>query len=106
MGLPGCNIEKSLNILKSKWSTLIVRDLLSGTKRFKQLRSSLDGVSPKSLTNRLRELEGHQVISRKIYAEVPPRVEYSLTGYGMKLEKVIEALDEWGSLEPPKISTL
>ena len=104
MGAPGCNIEKSLNIIGGKWTTLIVRDLMTGPKRFKDLRKSLGGISPTSLVSKLRSLEENQVIRREIFPEVPPRVEYSLTKYGMALKGVIAALDEWGRLEPPIIS--
>ncbi len=104
MGAPGCNIEKSLNIIGGKWSTLIVRDLMEGPKRFKDLRKSLEGISPTSLINKLRKLEENQVIKREIFAEVPPKVEYSLTEYGMALKGVLSALDEWGRLEPPVVS--
>ena len=103
MGKNSCNVENALAIIGGKWSTIIVRDLLSGPKRFKDLRKSISGVSPNSLTKTLRGLESHSVINREIFPEIPPRVEYSLTPYGMKLENVIGALAEWGSLEPPKI---
>ena len=104
MGEIGCNVEKALNIIGGKWATLIVRDLLGGPKRFTELRKSLHEISPKSLIVRLKNLERHSVITRTVYAEIPPRVEYALTGYGKKLEGVIAALEEWGRIEPPKIS--
>lgn len=73
-----------------------MRDLLGGTKRFTELRRSLAGISPKTLTDRLRGLEEHGVVVRRIYAEVPPRVEYSLTTAGRTLEPVLVALSRWG----------
>jgi len=75
---------------------LVIRDLLEGTRRFSQLRSSLAGISPKTLTDRLRELEQHGLVERVMYAEIPPRVEYTLTQKGRTLEPVISALAAWG----------
>ena len=106
MGEIGCNVEKALNIIGGKWTTLIVRDLLDGPRRFTELRKSLHDISPKSLTTRLKNLEHHSVISRTVFAEIPPRVEYSLTEYGRKLQGVIGALEEWGRIEPPKVSVI
>jgi DNA-binding HxlR family transcriptional regulator len=82
----------------SRVSTLgtVVRDLLGGTRRFTDLRRSLAGVSPKTLTDRLRALEQHGLVNRHVYAEVPPRVEYSLTEAGRTLEPVLLALAKWG----------
>ena len=105
MGKSDCNVERALNIIGGKWSTLIVRDLIGGTKRFSELQSSITGVSGKSLTQKLKVLERNQVIIREAFAEVPPRVEYSLTPYGLKLESVISALNEWGRITPPRITT-
>ena len=105
MGHSNCNVEKALDIIGGKWSTLIVRDLIGSTKRFSELQSSITGISGKSLTQKLKILEQNRVIKREVFAEVPPRVEYSLTSYGKKLEVVIFALDEWGGIMPPKVTT-
>ena len=91
-----CTIERTLEVIGSKWATLVLRELLAGTKRFGELRGRLTGVSPKTLTDRLRELETHGVISRAVYAEVPPRVEYALTDKGRALRPILEAMGAWG----------
>jgi DNA-binding HxlR family transcriptional regulator len=91
-----CPVSRAVTVLDGKWTILVVRDLLSGTKRFGELRRSLAGISPKTLTDRLRSLEEHGLIERRIYAEVPPRVEYSLTEAGRTLEPVLVALSRWG----------
>jgi DNA-binding HxlR family transcriptional regulator len=91
-----CPVSRALVALDGKWTILVVRDLLSGTKRFGELRRSLVGISPKTLTDRLRSLEEHGLVERHIYAEVPPRVEYSLTESGRTLEPVLVALARWG----------
>jgi DNA-binding HxlR family transcriptional regulator len=96
MGQKGCPIEYAVSILEGKWTLLILRELFTGTKRFGELRSSLPGVSPKTLTERLRLLEAHQVVKRTIYPEIPPRVEYTLTESGQTLWPVIAALRSWG----------
>ena len=95
--IPQCTVERTVNIIGGKWTTLIVRELLGGTKRFGEIRTSLAGVSPKTLTDRLRELEAHGVVEREVYAEVPPRVEYSLTERGRALQPIFDAMSEWGS---------
>lgn len=91
-----CPVERALQVLGGKWTMLIIRDLLGGTKRFGELRTSLVGVSPKTLTDRLRDLERHGLIERRIYPEIPPRVEYTLTEPGRTLEQVIAAIAGWG----------
>ena len=91
-----CPVSRALVALDGKWTILVVRDLLSGTKRFSELRRSLVGISPKTLTDRLRGLEEHGLVERRIYAEVPPRVEYSLTDAGRTLEPVLVSLARWG----------
>jgi len=92
-----CPVSQALEVLDGKWTILVVRDLLTGTKRFTELRRSLGAVSPKTLTDRLRALETAGLVERRIYAEVPPRVEYTLTAAGRTLEPVLTALSEWGS---------
>ena len=91
-----CPVTRAVDVLDGKWTILVVRDLLGGTKRFSDLRRSLAGVSPNTLTDRLRALERHGLVDRRIYAEVPPRVEYSLTEAGKTLEPVLAALSDWG----------
>src|SRR6266702_2821906 len=82
---------------RTSWKIpVVMRDLLEGTRRFSELRSSLAGISPKTLTDRLRELEQHGLVERVMYAEIPPRVEYTLTQKGRTLEPVISALAAWG----------
>jgi len=93
---PECTVERALEVIDGKWTTLILRDLLGGTRRFGELRTSLSGISPKTLTDRLRDLEHNGVLIRTIYPEVPPRVEYSLTEKGGSLSGVVEALAQWG----------
>ncbi len=97
MGKKNCPVERTVNVIGGKWTLLILRDLFDGTKRFGELRVSLTGISPKTLTEKLRILEQDGIIERKIYPEVPPRVEYSLTKRGQTLETIIEAMREWGT---------
>jgi DNA-binding HxlR family transcriptional regulator len=92
-----CSVVKTLRVVGSKWTILIIRDLLKGTMRFGELRKSLDGVSPKTLSERLKSLEKEGVVTKKIYPEVPPRVEYSLTKRGRSLAKIIHSMREWGN---------
>ena len=94
--LPACPVETTLTIISSKWKVLIVRDLLAGTKRFGELQRSVGNVSQKVLTAQLREMEEDGLVDRKVYPEVPPRVEYSLTELGRSLEPVLSALWNWG----------
>lgn len=93
---PACPVEHILTVVGGHWATLVVRDLLGGRKRFGQLRTSLGQISPKTLTEKLRRLESQGMVSRHVYAEVPPRVEYELTERGRSLEPVLWALWEWG----------
>lgn len=91
-----CPVERTLRIIGSKWTILIIRDLLEGTKRFGELRKSIAGISPRTLSDRLKSLEKEGIITRKIYPEVPPRVEYSLTKRGRGLTSIIMSMKEWG----------
>ena len=91
-----CTVERSAEVLSGKWTTLILRDLLGGSKRFGELRRSLTGVSPKTLTDRLKSLEAEGVLTRTLYPEMPPRTEYRLTEKGAALRPVIEAMAAWG----------
>lgn len=91
-----CPAETTLGIIGGKWKLLILRELLSGVSRFGELRRRLSGISEKMLAQHLRELESDGIIARKIYPEVPPRVEYSLTASGKTLKPLIDGLHEWG----------
>jgi len=92
-----CPIAKTLDVIGTKWTFLIIRDLLiEGTMRFSDLLKSMDGISPKTLSLRLKELETQDILSRTVYAEVPPRVEYTLTEKGKRLEGVFIELKRFG----------
>ncbi|MDP2932390.1 MAG: helix-turn-helix domain-containing protein [Chloroflexota bacterium] len=92
-----CPIEKTLRVIGGKWTILILRDLFSGTRRFGELQRSLHGISPKTLSERLRQLEAQGIIRRMIYPEIPPRVEYSLTEKGESLQAILDVMRTWGS---------
>lgn len=94
--LPACPVEITLSLMADKWKFLIIRDLLTGTKRFGKLQKSVGGVSQKVLTNNLRQMEKTGLISRKVYAEVPPKVEYSLTDLGRSLKPILDSMVNWG----------
>ena len=94
---PQCPVARASDVLSGKWTSLIVRDLFSGKKRFSELARSLGGVSPRMLSERLQMLEGHGLISKKIYPTVPPMTEYELTSEGLKVRPVIEALAQFGA---------
>ena len=94
-----CDVERTLAVIGPKWTTLILRDLIAGTKRFGELRRAFPGISPKTLTQRLRDLEDRGLLSRTIYPEIPPRVEYALTSRGETLEAIIVAMATWGALD-------
>ena len=94
--LPACPVETTLTMISDKWKVLILRDLLTGTKRFGELKKSLTGVSQKVLTSQLREMEENGLVARKAYPEVPPRVEYSLTPLGRSLKPIMDAMRVWG----------
>jgi DNA-binding HxlR family transcriptional regulator len=91
-----CPVAKTAEIISGKWTLLIIRDLTTGTKRFSELERSLVGISPKTLSERLTSLENDGVLERRAYAEVPPKVEYSLTEKGQALVEVIEAMRGYG----------
>ncbi|MCG7409220.1 helix-turn-helix transcriptional regulator [Paenibacillus sp. ACRRX] len=98
-GTPGqqCPIAKTLDVIGTKWTFLIIRDLLiEGTMRFSDLLRSMDGISPKTLSLRLKELEEHGVVIREVFPEVPPRVEYTLTEKGKRLEGIFIELKRFG----------
>lgn len=92
----GCPVARTADIIGNKWTPLIVRDLADGQKRFSELERSLHGISPKTLSERLKRLEECEVVTRRCFAEVPPRVEYQLTVKGHALLPVIESMREFG----------
>ena len=94
--LPACPVETTLCLISDRWKVLILRDLLPGTKRFGELRRSIGHVSQKVLTANLRDMEEKGLLTRKVYAEVPPRVEYTLTELGLSLKPVLDAMWKWG----------
>lgn len=94
--LPACPVETTLMLIGNKWKVLILRDLLGGTKRFGELKKSIGSVSQKVLTAQLRDMEQNGLVDRKVYAEVPPRVEYSLSELGMSLKPILDSMRIWG----------
>lgn len=93
-----CRVEDALGILVGKWKPIILLILLqNGTKRFSDLKRSIPGITQKMLTNQLRELEEEDIITRKVYPQVPPKVEYSITEYGKSLEPILVAMHDWGT---------
>lgn len=94
--LPACPVETTLSLIGNKWKVLILRDLLPGTKRFGELRKSIGNVSQKVLTAQLRDMEEKGLVHRHVYAEVPPKVEYSLTELGMSLKPILDSMRIWG----------
>lgn len=95
--LPACPVEITMGLIGDKWKVLIIRDLLTGTKRFGELKKSLSGITQKVLTNNLRQMEASGLILRKVYAEVPPKVEYSLSDTGFSLKPILDSMVEWGN---------
>lgn len=97
---PGCGVARTLEVLDGKWTTLVVRELLSGPKRFGELRAALANPSAKTLTDRLRALEHQGILTRTVHAEVPPRVVYALTEQGQSLSSILYAMLVWGEANP------
>ncbi len=95
--LPACPVETTLMLIGDRWKVLIIRDLLEGTRRFGELKKSVGNISQKVLTSNLRSLEASGLVSRQVYAEVPPRVDYSLTETGRSLKPILDAMVEWGT---------
>lgn len=95
--LPACPVELTLLLISNKWKVLIIRDLLDGTKRFSELKKSINNISQKVLTSNLREMEENGLLTRKLYPEVPPRVEYTLTDVGYSLKPLLDNMDKWGT---------
>ena len=95
--LPACPVEMTLMLISDRWKVLIIRDLLDGTKRFGEIRKSVGNVSQKVLTANLRSMEDSGLLTRKVYPEVPPRVEYTLTEIGYSLKPILDAMVAWGT---------
>ena len=94
--LPACPVETTLTLIGDKWKVFILRDLLTGTKRFGELKKSIGNVSQKVLTAQLRAMENSGLLTRTVYAEVPPKVEYTLTELGQSLHPILDAMRDWG----------
>ncbi len=94
--IPACPVETTLMLLSDKWKVLILRDLIDDTKRFGELKKSIGSVSQKVLTANLRSMEADGLVRREVFAEVPPRVEYSLTDMGKSLKPVLDSMWNWG----------
>ncbi len=97
----GCPVEKTQKIIGGKWKVMILYHLLQGTKRFNELHRALHGISHRTLVKQLRELERDGILSRKIYQQIPPKVEYSLTKNGFELRPVLDAMHGWAEKHPP-----
>mgnify|MGYP002733098332 CR=1 FL=1 len=94
--LPPCPVATIVTLIGNKWKLLIIRNLMGGTQRFNEMRRTIPGISQKVLTDNLRALEHDEIVHREVFAEVPPRVEYSLTELGRSLQPVFNAMTEWG----------
>lgn len=91
-----CPVEYTASIISNKWKIIILRDLITGTKRYNELNRSIVGISAKVLTQNLKDLEQDGIVNRKVYPVVPPKVEYSLTSKGQELKRVLDAMREFG----------
>lgn len=94
--IPNCPVEMTLQLIGDKWKILILRDLLTGTKRFGELKKSVTGITQKVLTSNLRSMESSGLVTREVFPEVPPRVEYTLTDTGYSLEPILDSMYSWG----------
>lgn len=94
--LPACPVETTLTLIGNKWIVLILRDLMTGTKRFGELKKSIGSISQKVLTAQLRQMEHSGLLTRTVFAEVPPHVEYTLTDLGYSLKPILDAMWHWG----------
>ena len=94
--IPECPVEMTLQLIGDKWKVLIIRDLLTGTKRFSELMRSVTGITQKVLTSNLRSMEADGLVNRKVYPQVPPKVEYSLTEPGLSLKPILDSMVQWG----------
>lgn len=95
--LPDCPVETTLQLIGDKWKVLIIRDLLTGTKRFNELMRSVTGITQKVLTSHLRSMETAGLVTRTVYPEVPPKVEYNLTETGFSLKPILDSMVAWGT---------
>ncbi|MDO5293961.1 MAG: helix-turn-helix domain-containing protein [bacterium] len=95
--IPDCPVEMTLKLIGDKWKVLIIRDLLTGTKRFNELKRSVTGITQKVLTSHLRDMEAAGLVDRKVYPEVPPKVEYTLTETGYSLKPILDSMVLWGT---------
>lgn len=95
--LPDCPVATTVSIIGSKWKLLIIRNLLTRPWRFNELKKDLDGISQKVLTDSLRSMEEDGIVTRTVYAEVPPRVEYALSELGKSMRPILDAMEEWGN---------
>lgn len=96
--LPECNVATTVSLIGSKWKLLILRNLLARPWRFNELRKNLEGISQKVLTDSLRSLEEDGIVTRTVYPEVPPRVEYALSDLGETMRPILDAMEDWGKL--------
>lgn len=94
--IPACPVATTVNLIGNKWKLLILRDILTGPKRFGELQRSLDGISQKVLTDNLRSMESDGILIRKVFPEVPPHVEYSLSELGNTIRPIIKEMEKWG----------
>ena len=94
--IPACPVEMTLQLIGNKWKILILRDLLTGTKRFGELKKSVTGITQKVITSNLRDMESSGLLTREVFPEVPPRVEYTLTDTGYSLEPILDSMYSWG----------
>ncbi|WP_343208043.1 helix-turn-helix domain-containing protein [Anaerolentibacter hominis] len=101
--IPECPVEMTLQLIGDKWKVLIIRDLLTGTKRFGELLRSVSGISQKVLTSHLRSMEAAGLLTRKVYPQVPPKVEYTLTETGYSLKPILDTMVQWGLSYKDKI---
>jgi DNA-binding HxlR family transcriptional regulator len=104
--LPACPVETTLLIIGDKWKVLILRELITGTKRFGELKKSIPAISQKVLTQQLRSMEEDELLIRTAYAEIPPRVEYSLTATGRSLKIILDAMLTWGEQYKQQVGEL
>ncbi len=95
--LPACPVETTLMLISDRWKVLIIRDLLNGTKRFGELKKSVGNISQKVLTANLRAMEEDGLLTREVFPEVPPRVEYTLTETGYSLKPILDSMTDWGT---------
>jgi DNA-binding HxlR family transcriptional regulator len=100
-----CMVEAATEVLGGKWKLVILRHLLGGTRRFGELHRAIPGITPRMLTRQLRELESDGLIRRRVYAEVPPKVEYSVTEIGASLEEITDRLEAWGHWYRSRVTT-